>query len=213
VSFAENRLARLNDVKPSKKAKLLAKKYALAPVFAELILREADDIVGGVPKAVLTLNNGVFTVNAGIDNKNAPEGYVVLWPRNSQKSAERIRKEIMLRTGKKIGVLIVDSTVMPSRMGTRGLAIGVAGFEPVKDYRGTPDIFGKDIIMTVHNVADDLASAAHAVMGESTERIPVAIIRDAPVVFEEKVDAEAMKIPLKHDVYMALLKPRQPSAF
>lgn len=202
VSFAEGRLAKLSDVKPSKKAKLLAKKYALAPAFAEFILREADRVVGGVAKAVLTLNNGVFTVNAGIDNKNAPKDFVVLWPKNPQRQAEYIRKEILRRTSKRVGVLVVDSTVAPLRMGTRGLAIGVAGFKPVKDYRRTRDLFGKEIMMTLHAVADDLASAAHSVMGESVERTPVAIIRGAPVVFADKVNAESMKIAFKECVYI-----------
>lgn len=212
VSFAEGRLAKLSEVKPSKKAELLAKQYALTPAFAELVLREADRIIGGVRKAVLTLNNGVYTVNAGIDNKNAPEGFVVLWPKNPQLQAERIRDEIVRRANKRVGVLIVDSSIAPGRMGTRGVAIGVAGFEPVKDYRKTWDLFGKNIVMTLHAVADDLASAAHIVMGESTERTPIAIIRDAPVTFTDAADAQSMKIPLKDDIYTALLKPRRRSA-
>lgn len=211
VSFAEGRLAKLSEVKPSKKAELLAEQYALAPAFAELILREADRIIGGVEKAVLTLNNGVFTVNAGIDNKNAPKGFVVLWPKNPQRQAEHIRREILRRTGKRVGVLIVDSTVAPLRMGTRGLAIGVAGFEPVRDYRRTRDLFAKEIVMTLHAVADDLASAVHSVMGESVERTPVAIIRGAHVTFADNVNAESMKIKFKDDVYVALLKSRQSS--
>jgi coenzyme F420-0:L-glutamate ligase/coenzyme F420-1:gamma-L-glutamate ligase len=209
VSFAEGRLAKLSEVKSSQRAKLLAKQYMLTPAFAELILREADRIVGGVAKAVLTLNNGIFTVNAGIDNKNTPEGFAVLWPKNPQCQAEYIRKEILRRTSKRIGVLIVDSTVTPLRMGTRGLAIGVAGFEPVKDYRRTRDLFGKEIVMTLHAVADDLASAAHSVMGESVERTPATIIRGAPLTFVDKVDAESMKIAFKECVYMGSLKPRR----
>jgi coenzyme F420-0:L-glutamate ligase len=209
VSSAEGRLVKLSEVEPSKKAKRLAKLYALTPAFAELILQEADRIVGGVKKAVLTLNDDVFTVNAGIDNKNAPKSYAVLWPKNPQQSAERIRKEIARRVGRQVGVLIVDSTVAPLRWGTRGLAIGVAGFEPVKDYRKTRDLFGKEVLITLHAVADDLASAAHAVMGEATERTPIAIIRDAPVTFTEKVDANKMKIAFKDCIYMGSFKPKR----
>lgn len=209
VSFAEGRLSKLSEVKPSRRAELLAKRYRLTPAFTELILREADSILGGVTRALLTLNNGVLTANAGIDNKNAPKGHVVLWPRNPQRSAERIRRKIKRHTGKRIGVLIVDSTVAPLRMGTRGLAVGVAGFEPVKDYRKTPDLFEKEIVMTLHTVADDLASAAHIVMGESTERTPAVIIRGAPVTFTDKIDAESMKIAFKECLYTGSLKPRR----
>lgn len=210
VSFAEGRLAKLSEVVPSEKAKLVAKQYALEPAFAELILQEADCIVGGVKKAVLTLNNDVFTVNAGIDNKNAPKGYAVLWPKNPQQSAERIRKALMQRVGKQVGVLIVDSTLMPLRWGTRGLAVGVAGFEPVKDYRKTRDLFEKEIVITLHAVADDLASAAHLVMGEAAERTPATIIRDAPVTFSENVDVDMMKIAFKDCVYMGAFKLKRP---
>jgi coenzyme F420-0:L-glutamate ligase/coenzyme F420-1:gamma-L-glutamate ligase len=201
VSSAEGRMAKLDDVKPSRRAKLLAKECALTPAFAELILREADSVAGGVAKAVLTLNNGVFTVNAGIDNKNAPKGFAVLWPKNLQHQAEHIRKEILRRTNKLVGVLIVDSAVAPLRMGTRGLAIAVAGFEPVKDYRKTRDLFRKKIVMTYHAVADDLASAAHSVMGEAAERTPAAIIRGAPVIFIDEANAESMKIAFEKCVY------------
>jgi coenzyme F420-0:L-glutamate ligase len=161
-----------------------------------------------VKKAILTLNNNVFTVNAGIDNKNAPKGYAVLWPKNPQRSAENIRKELMQHTGKRIGILIVDSTVTPLRWGTRGLAIGVAGFQPVKDYRRTHDLFEKEIVITLHAVADDLASAAHLVMSEGAERTPLAIIRDAPVTFSEKINADMMKIVFKDCVYMGAFKPK-----
>lgn len=209
VSIAEDRLARLSEVKPSRKAKLLAKRYALAAEFAELVLREADCVVGGVVKALLTLNDGVFTVNAGIDNKNAPKGYAVLWPKDPQKSAEQIQRGITCHIKKTIGVLIVDSTVVPLRWGTRGLAIGVAGFEPVKDYRKTCDLSGKEIVMTIHAVADDLASAAHTVMGESVECTPVAIIRYAPVVYADRISVGAMKIASKNCVYMASFRARR----
>jgi len=206
VSFAKGRVIRLSAVAPSEKAKIMAERYDLSPAFAELILQRADRILGGVKKAVLTLNNSVFTVNAGIDNKNAPKGFVVLWPKNPQLQAEHIRKEIFHHIGRKVGVLIVDSTVAPLRWGTRGLAIGVAGFEPVKDYRQTRDLFKKEIAITLQAVADDLASAAHVVMGEAAEQTPMAIIRDAPVTFTEKVDAEMMKIAFDNCAYMGAFK-------
>ena len=157
VAYAEGRLVKLEDVKPSEKAVKLAKRFSLKPEYAELILREADKIYGGVEKAVLTLKNGVLTANAGIDNKNAPENHVVLWPHNITGWTEKIRNEIKKRTGKKIAVMIVDSGLIPLRMGTVGLALAVAGFKPVKDCRGEKDIYGKPLIITRHAVADDLA--------------------------------------------------------
>jgi coenzyme F420-0:L-glutamate ligase/coenzyme F420-1:gamma-L-glutamate ligase len=187
VAYAEGRVTRLSDVKPSEEAKELAKKFLLQPEFAELILQEADKIYGGVERAVLTLKNGVLTANAGIDNKNAPVGSVVLWPKDAKEWAKGIREEIISRTGKHIAVLVVDSGLVPLRLGTKGLALAVAGFKPVIDFRGEKDIFGKTLVITQHAVADDLASTAHLIMGEVAEKTPIVLIRDAPVVFDEGV--------------------------
>ncbi len=203
VAYAEGRVAKLSDFKPSDKAKELAKKFSLQPEFAELILREADKVYGGVEKAVLTLKNGVLTVNAGIDNKNSPAGSVVLWPENAKELAKRIREEIMRRTGKRIAVLIVDSGLMPLRLGTTGLALAVAGFKPVIDCRKEKDIFGKPLVITRHAVAEDLASAAHLIMGETSEKTPIVLIKDAPVIFDGGIYGSTdMMIPSNECIFM-----------
>jgi coenzyme F420-0:L-glutamate ligase/coenzyme F420-1:gamma-L-glutamate ligase len=203
ISYAEKRLVKLSEVKPSEEAKKLAQKFSLQPEFAELILREADRIYGGVEKAVLTLKNGILTANAGIDNKNAPVGYAVLWPKDAAKWAKNIREEIKCKTGKRVAVLIVDSGLVPLRIGTTGLALAVAGFKPIKDTRGEKDLYGKPLIITRHAVADDLASAAHLLMGEASEKTPVVVIRGAPVDFDDKVyDSAYMMMPAKECIFM-----------
>ncbi|MCK4482987.1 coenzyme F420-0:L-glutamate ligase [Candidatus Bathyarchaeota archaeon] len=196
VTYAEGRVAKLSDIEPSEEAKELAKKFSLQPEFAELVLQEADIIYGGVERAVLTLKNGVLTANAGIDNKNAPVGFVVLWPKNVKECAKRIREEIKRITHKRIAVLIVDSGLVPLRLGTNGLALAIAGFKPVMDFRGKEDLFGKPLAITQHAVADDLASAAHLLMGETTEKTPIVLIKEAPVVLDEGVyGSKDMMIP------------------
>ena len=204
IACAEGRIVKLSDVKPSDRAKELAKQFSLQPEFAELILCEADKIYGGVEKAVLTLKNGILTANAGIDNKNVPKGYAVLWPNDAQKWATRIREEIKRKTGKHVAVLIVDSGLIPLRMGTTGLALAVAGFKPVKDCRGDKDIYGKPLIITRHAIADNLASAAHLLMGEAAEKTPVVLIKDAPVDFDDNVYGSAdMMMPFKKCIFMS----------
>jgi coenzyme F420-0:L-glutamate ligase/coenzyme F420-1:gamma-L-glutamate ligase len=203
VSQAEGRTADLKNLKPSEQAKKIAEEFSLQPEFAELILREADKIYGGVDKAVLTLKNGILTPNAGIDNKNAPAGIAILWPSSPEKSAESIREEIRSKTGKRIAVLIVDSGLVPLRRGTAGFALAVAGFKPIKDRRGDDDLYGKKIVITTHAVADDLASAAHLLMGEAAERTPAVLIREAPVDFDEKTYGSAdMMMPFKECIFM-----------
>lgn len=209
VARAEGRLVRLDEVKTSEKARELAKKFRLQPQFAELILREADKIYGGVDKALLTLKNGIITANAGIDNKNAPHGLVVLWPLNPREWARKTREDIERETGKQVGVLVMDSGLVPLRIGTSGVALAVAGFKPIRDTRGWKDIYGKPLIITRHAIADDLASAAHLLMGEAAEKKPIVLIKDAPVDFDDGAhDAEDMAMPLKECIFMGTFSRR-----
>jgi len=203
VAYAQNRLIELSDVKPSLTAKELAQRFSLTPEFAELVLKESGKIYGGVEKAVLTLKNGILTANAGIDNKNAPVDHVALWPTNVKEWTASFRDEVRRRTGKKVAVLVVDSGLAPLRKGTTGLALSVAGFKPVKDERGEKDIYGKQLAITQHAVADDLASATHMLMGEAAEETPVVLIRGAPVEFDDNAyDSADMMMPFKECIFM-----------
>lgn len=203
VAYAEGRLVKLAEAKPSEEANRLAREFSLQPEFAELVLREADKIYGGVEKATLTLKNGILTANAGIDNKNAPPGFAVLWPLSPRESARKIREDIKSQTTKQIGVLILDSSLVPLRIGTSGLALAVAGFKPIRDTRGQRDLYGKPLIITRHAVADDLASAAHLLMGEAAEKTPIVLIKDAPVDLDDAAyGSEEMMMPFKDCIFM-----------
>jgi len=186
VAVTQGRTARLEDFKPSQTAKKLARDFSLDPRFAEIVLTEADEIYGGVEKALLTLKNGILTANAGIDRKNAPLGSLVLWPRDLKLWADNIRKRISRETDKHVAILIVDSGLSPLRLGTNGLALAVAGFKPVTDLRGGKDLFEKALVITQHALADDLASAAHSLMGEAAEKTPIVLIKDAPIILDDK---------------------------
>ena len=98
VATAEGRVVDLDDVTPGDLAQTLAAKYGKDPREMELILRESDEIVGGIPGVVLTLNKGFLYPNAGIDNSNAPPGHVVLFPANAERvCAARIRERHVRR--------------------------------------------------------------------------------------------------------------------
>ena len=72
----------------------------------------------------------------------------------------------------RLGVIIGDSRTQPLRLGCSGIALGVSGFVPVEDARGTDDIYGKPLRITYKAVADNLVSAAELLMGEAGERVP-----------------------------------------
>jgi coenzyme F420-0:L-glutamate ligase len=207
VSYSQGRIVKLSEIKPSGEARKLAKRYSLEPEFAELLLREAEKVYGGVEKAVLTLKDCILTANAGIDNKNALAGSVVLWPENLLEWLKNFREEINRKTGRSVAVMVVDSGLVPLRIGTVGLALAVAGFNPIREWRGKKDLYGRTIVITRHAVADDLASAAHLLMGEASEKTPVVLVRDAPVDFDDKVHGSAeMMIPFKECIFMNTFK-------
>ncbi|MEM2902505.1 MAG: coenzyme F420-0:L-glutamate ligase [Candidatus Bathyarchaeia archaeon] len=206
VSTCEGRVVKLSEVKPSAEAKKLSKKYGLKPEFVEVVLREADDVLGGVFRALLTIKHGVLIANAGADLSNAPPGHAVLWPRNPQRAAQRLKQSLSSAFNVRIAVIIADSRTTPLRLGTTGLAIAVAGLTPVRDYRGRLDLYGVALQVTRVNTADDLASAAHLAMGESAERTPLALIRDHGLQLTEGKANPKMKIPWDQCLYMKVLR-------
>jgi coenzyme F420-0:L-glutamate ligase / coenzyme F420-1:gamma-L-glutamate ligase len=183
ISLEHDGLINLRDVVSSPKAQKLAKKYAISPQFAELVIKESDEILGGVKRAILTLKNGILMANAGIDASNVPLNYVVKLPHNLEVIADEIRRTIKKITGKNIGVIISDSVCLPLRFGTHHYALAISGFFGIVDERGKKDLFQKPMKITTHNIADEIASAAGLIMGERSERIPAVIIRGLAVKF------------------------------
>lgn len=103
--------------------------------------------------------------SAGIDESNA-NGKLVLLPKDSFKTARFLRDKLRQKYGvRHLGVLITDSRTTPLRAGVTGVALGYAGFRGVKDYRGTPDIFGRKFKFSRTDVADSLATAAVFAIG------------------------------------------------
>jgi len=207
VSVSQGRLVSLDSVKPSKRSRILAKRYGLEPEFVELTLRESDEIYGGVYRALYTLKDNILTANAGIDHKNVPARSAVLWPKNPERAAAEIQRGISAIVGKRVGVSIIDSRIAPLRAGTIGVTLGAVGFELVKDCRGKTDLYGKPLLITKLAVADDIACAAHLVMGEVAERTPVAVVRGVPLTPKAQ-RAKTMIMPPELCLFMGVFKPR-----
>ncbi len=174
----------------------------------KLIQKEADRYLSrlDVPDSLVihTIKNNMLIPSAGIDESNG-NNYFILWPNHPQKSAKIIcqylRKKYRL---KNLGVIITDSRLTPMRQGVVGYAIGYFGFNPIKDYRGKKDIFGKEFIMETSNIPDSLASVAVLEMGEGSERKPIAIITEIPDI--EFTDKEySINIDEKIDIFYPFL--------
>ena len=159
---------------------------------------------------VLTIKNNILIPSAGIDESNG-FGHYILWPKNPFNSALKIWKYLRKNFKiKQLGVIITDSKTTPLRWGTTGISIGYCGFEALKDYIGKPDIFNKKLRVTKANIADGLAAAAVAAMGEGAEQTPIIIIEDLKfVVFQDrpptKKEINGFSIDLKKDLYYPVL--------
>jgi len=207
LASTEGRIVKLSDVKVSSKARRLAQKYDIVPEVAELIVRESDEILGGVPHVLLTIRNNTLMASAGVDKSNVPPGHACLLPADSRASAARLREQVKQRLGKTIGTMVIDSRTQPLRLGNVGLALGVAGFRPVQDDRGKADLFGNILRIKRRGIADNLASACELVIGEAAESVPAALVRDAPVEFvDQSFDSSEMWISPRECMYMAIFE-------
>ena len=159
----------------------------------------------------LTIKDGLLVPTAGIDESNG-NGYYILWPANSQETANQVRQHLSKKFSLgKVGVIITDSKTSPSRWGTIGIAIAHSGFAALKNYIGEPDIFGRKLKMTQANIMDALAVAAVLTMGEGREQTPIAIIEDVLFVkFQKrnptKKELSDLRIAIEDDLYAPLLK-------
>jgi putative folate metabolism gamma-glutamate ligase len=174
-----------------------------------LIEQEADLIVQDVKTKFgsnFTITNNTLIRSAGIDESNGNNNYI-LWPKDSQKTANQVREYLRQRFSlKNLGLLITDSTSTPLRLGTSGITLAFSGFKPLNDYRGQPDLFGKPLEVTRANVADGLSVSGVLVMGEGSEQTPIALIEDVPFVqFQDSdpsaQDLEFLNTPLDEDVF------------
>nr|WP_321350937.1 coenzyme F420-0:L-glutamate ligase [uncultured Methanoregula sp.] len=192
VATSEGNVVDLSFVTPSPRALELAVQYHMDPRTVEVVLRESDSIVGGIPGFLLSMKNGTLLPNAGVDASNAPPGCVTPLPADPDKSALAIKDAIKARTGKSIGVIIADSRTHAMRLGCSGVAIGAAGITAVIDDRGRCDLFGRKLEVTKRAVADNIASAAELVMGEADECTPAAVVRGIGLSIGDHVGIETI---------------------
>jgi len=204
VSRAEGNVVNLETVTPSEFAKSVAKRTDKDPRLVEVILRESRSIVRmSDGKLITETKQGVICANSGIDRSNVPgNNNVALLPEDSDQSAQMIRQKIRELTQKNVAVIVSDTHGRPLRQGEINIALGIAGFEPLRDRRGEKDLFGYTIKVKRTAIADELASAAELIIGQTNEGIPVAIIRGYPYPKSEKANATRLIRPPEEDLFI-----------
>lgn len=207
VSKAEGRFVNLTTVTPSAKAYEYAEITQKDPRFIELVLRESRSVLRCRPGTIIVEHrNGFVCANAGIDHSNVrgpwgnSEDWVLLLPEDADSSARVIRDQVFQKTQKRIGVMIIDSHGRAWRMGTVGVAIGLAGVPGLVDLRGKPDLYGYRLRVTMIGAADELAAAASLVMGQADEGTPVVLVRGFPY-------------PLRESSIQELIRPKELDLF
>lgn len=207
VSNAQGRVIELDSVKTSSQSNLISKKFRMKPQFAEVIIRESDKIFGGMSGFVISSSDNILAPNAGIDKSNAKKGKVILYPNEPYLVAEQLRRKIFLKYLVHVGIIIVDSRLMPARVGTTGVAIACSGIEPVEDMRSQKDLDGNPLKVTFQAVVDNLATIANHKMGEASESKPIAIVRDSGAKLTDR-RIKPNEVAVSHDqcVYVRGLK-------
>lgn len=214
ISKSEGRIVDLTTVTPTRQAIELAGKTDKDARLVELMLQESKEVLRTRPGTIIVEHRlGFVCANAGIDqsNVNPPrlpgegpgrrdEEWVLLLPKDPDLSAAKIRSEIESKTGKRIGILIIDSHGRAWRNGVVGAAIGIAGLPGLEDLRGKPDLFGHTLRITQVGVADELAAAASLVMGQAAEGTPVVHVHGFPY-------------PLREGSLRELIRPKEQDLF
>ncbi len=171
----------LATVEPSALAKGFAARYDKDPRQIEVVLRESKRIVRMDRSIIISeTHQGFVCANAGVDASNVPgDETVCLLPLDPDASARRLRDALAFLVGGDLAVVVSDSFGRAWRHGITNVAIGVAGMQPLADYRGERDPHGYPLTASVLAVADEIAAAAELVMGKTTG-IPVAVVRNYP---------------------------------
>jgi dihydrofolate synthase / folylpolyglutamate synthase len=179
----------------------------------QLVRQEADyylEPYSSKYDLMLTITNATLMINAGIDESNADEHYV-LWPKNLYAEAEKIWQNLREDFSvKEVGVIIPDSRSVPLRWGVVGMSLASCGFQVLNDFVGDEDLFGREIKMVQVNAAEALATAAVFEMGEVAEQTPLALVTDSKMIrFMDrplnKQELAELEIEIKDDMYGPLL--------
>ncbi len=208
-SKSENRVVSLENVSPSSDADELAQMTLKDPKLVELVLRESRKVLKASPETILVEDvRGSVCINAGIDKSNVEgDSNFALLPIDPDESARKCRSKIRELTGRNVAVIMTDTYSRPFRRGQVNFAIGIAGINPFRDYRGKQDLFGHLLKVKNVAVADEIAAASELVMGQGQERTPVIVFKGLKQFVEgcEKCATCEMSISISEDLFKGAL--------
>jgi len=195
ITTVEGTRIDLTKITVTPEAKEWAKRSGRSAAFRQAVLDETERlhgrVAGGSSIAMLTelkpdnMKGALLVPNAGLDQSNVPDGFAIGWPLDPVASARTLRDHLQKKIGKRLAVVVSDSCCRPRRWGVTAFALVACGLDPLSSQIGRKDIFGRPLTMTVEAVADQLATAANAVMGNADQSIPAAIIREHGLILSD----------------------------
>ena len=193
VSKSEGALVALADVHASERAHELAAQDggdAKDPRAIQVVLDQSVEILRAERGVLICrTHHGLVCANAGVDASNAGPGGIetaaaetlVVLPRDPDASARRVRARLRELTRARSGhgaapaVLISDSFGRAWRHGQLDVAIGLAGMQPLDDWRGRTAARGRELRATWLAVAVAAAAAAELARAKDSQE-PVVIV-------------------------------------
>jgi coenzyme F420-0:L-glutamate ligase/coenzyme F420-1:gamma-L-glutamate ligase len=217
VSKSEGALITLSDVVAGERARELASGDADAgaardPRVVQVVLDESAEVLRASRGVLICrTHHGFVCANAGVDASNASAeagaDTLILLPRDPDASARRIRARLRELTDIGGGlaapaVLITDSFGRAWRHGQVDVAIGLAGMQPLDDWRGRTDASGMELKATWLAIADAAAGAADLARAKDS-REPVVIIDGLQrfIAEQDGPGATALLRPLQEDLF------------
>jgi coenzyme F420-0:L-glutamate ligase / coenzyme F420-1:gamma-L-glutamate ligase len=200
VAKAEGEIFRLEDITPGKMALEIAVRSGKDARFIQAVLSRSREILVEKPFMLVTTLAGHTCVNAGVDESNIEDGFLLYSPENPDASASRLGEKLEKLSGKKLSVIVTDTNGRAFKIGQTGAAIGIYKIKPVKRWIGERDLFGKVLEITEEAVADELAGAANLLMGEGAGGIPAIVIRGLDHYCKENTSITEIYRPEELDI-------------
>jgi coenzyme F420-0:L-glutamate ligase / coenzyme F420-1:gamma-L-glutamate ligase len=210
VSKSEGARVALAGIEPTVRARELAAAQGSDPRAIQVALGESAEILRAERGVLISrTHHGFVCANAGVDasNTGSPEELILL-PSDPDASARRLRarlRELGACADQRAlppAVLISDSFGRPWRVGQVDVAVGLAGMQPLDDWRGRTDADGMRLRATWLAVADAAAATADLARGKDS-REPVVIIEGLErfVTAEDGPGAGALLRALEEDLF------------
>jgi coenzyme F420-0:L-glutamate ligase/coenzyme F420-1:gamma-L-glutamate ligase len=200
VAKAEGEIFRLEDITPGKVALEIATRSGKDARFIQSVLSRSREVLVEKPFMLVTTLAGHTCVNAGVDESNIEDGFLLYPPKNPDASAARLGEELEKLSGKKLSVIVTDTNGRAFKIGQTGAAIGIYKIKPVKHWIGEKDLFGKVLEITEEAIADELAGTANLLMGEGAGGTPVVVIRGLDYYYNENTSIREMYRSEEQDI-------------